>query len=298
MAVSSVASMAKLNAYLPIFLLVVATVAILLATAADRRTQLTRIADVVARRLGGGRNGLRLSGLSLSGLSLSGLSLNSLRAIKRRLGIKRIAFWLVVLYLLSYIWTYQRAQDAIAVELATHDIAEVEIGSLVIPYLAFFKSTYRADAGFTKSKKRARADLAISGHPWRGIEARIDETGLANINKITGQKFVFSYLTDVKILRPAIDRHMQQLVRGNQIAGYEIETFDNRGPYLIVALHPNNRSKEVNAVAATLAQGLHTSLTKTNQLKVNQVVIKIVDPEPYITAQTITVIGRGTAGNY
>ncbi len=269
--------MERVSAYLPVFWLVLAAVALLLVTAADRKRQLAALAGGFSRRF-------RASAVR--------------GAVQRWFSFKRAAFWLIALYLLSYAWTYQRVQDTIAARLAEEGIEEVEIGSLIIPWSAFFQSAYTADAGFSRSKKRARTGVAITGHLWSGLDARIDETGLAKINKVTGGKFVFSYLTDVETLRPAINRHMDQLVRGNQVARYEIETFDNRGPYLIVALSPRNRGKDVRAVAASLAEGLHTNLTKTNQLKVNQVVIKVVEPEPYLADKTIKVIARGTAGNY
>ena len=40
------------------------------------------------------------------------------------------------------------------------------------------------------------------------------------------------------------------------------------------------------------------ALTKTNKLKVNQVVIKVVDPEQYTKNHRVKVVGRGTAGQY
>ena len=269
--------MEQMAAYLPVFLLVLVAVAVLFVTAADRERQWAGITGGFSRlfRAGAGRGG-----------------------VKRWFPLRRILFWLITLFLLSYLWTYQRLQDAIAVQLLENGIEEVKVGSLIIPYSAFFQSAYVADAGFSKSKKRIRTEISITGHPWSGFDARIDETGLANINKITGKKFVFSYLTDVKILRPVINRHMDRLLRGGQIDKYEIETFDNRGPYIIVALNQKNRSKDIKTVADSLAEGLYTNLIKTNQLKVNQVVVKVVEPEPYITDNTITVIGRGTAGSY
>ena len=113
-----------------------------------------------------------------------------------------------------------------------------------------------------------------------------------------GKAFVFSYLTDVKILRPAIDKHMKKMVRNKQIDEFMIETFDNRGPYVLVVLSEKNRGKDVKAVATEIAESLHTNLTKTNKLKVNQVVIKVVDPEQYTKNNRVKVVGRGTAGQY
>ncbi len=277
--------MQRLIAYLPVFLLALTIMALLFATAADRKRQLAGFIGGCARMFRGG------FGFGLgSGSGGAG--------VKRWFSLQRVVSWCVVLFLLSYLWTYQRVQDAIAAQLLESGVEEVAVGSLIIPYSAFFRSAYTADAGFSRSKKRIRAEVAIHGHPWSGFAAQMDEAGLAAMNKITGKKFVFSYLTDVKILRPAINRYMDQLVRGKQIDKYEIETFDNRGPYLIVALNQKSRGKDMKTVATSLAKGLHINLTQTNQLKVNQVVVKVVEPEPYLSGNTITVIGRGTAGSY
>ncbi len=264
--------------YLPIFVLALTAIILLFATAADVKQQFAGIADSFNR--------LRRS-----------LQVNSKRN-KKRFSLQRILLWLIFLFLLLYLLAYQRVQDAIAVQLVERDIKEVVVGSLIIPYSAFFQSAYLADVGFSRSKKRIRTAVSIKGNMWSGFDVHIDEIGMANINKITGKKFVFSYLTDVNILRPAINRHMDQLVRGKQIDQYEIETFDNRGPYIIVALSEKNRGKDSKTVATALAKGLHTNLTTANQLKVNQVIIKVVDYDAYIADKTIKVIGRGKAGNY
>ncbi|MGI9311096.1 MAG: hypothetical protein ACR2P7_06145, partial [bacterium] len=163
--------------------------------------------------------------------------------------------------------------------------------------LLLARPAVRIDAGFSKSKKRARAAVAIRGNALTGFDATIDETGMAKVNKIIGRKFVFSYLTDVNILRPAIHRHMDKLVRAKRVAKYQIETFDNRGPYILVALGSANQSDDA-AAATSLAQELHIHLTKTDQLKVNQVVIKVLDPQPFLERGAIQVIARGKAGNY
>ena len=39
---------------------------------------------------------------------------------------------------------------------------------------------------------------------------------------------------------------MKRLVRNKQVDAFEIETFDNYGPYVLVALSEKNRSKDVN----------------------------------------------------
>ena len=155
-----------------------------------------------------------------------------------------------------------------------------------------------ADTGFSKSRMRTRADISVSGRLWTGFDLHISEIELAKVSKIVGKAFVFSYLTDVKILRPAIDRHMKKMVRNKQIDEFKIETFDNRGPYVLVVLSEKNRDKGVKAVAMQIAESLHTNLTKTNNLKVNQVVIKVVDPEQYAKNKRVKVLGRGKAGQY
>lgn len=272
------AELMELSVYLPIVILVLATMAALFATAPDRNHQWHTMTAFFLKQFRRDTSGIKKT--------------------KLRFSVKRIVFSLIVLYLLSYGWTYQRVQDAIAVKLAENGVEEVAVGSLIIPYSAFFQSSYVANAGFSRSRKRTRVDVFIRGHLWGGFRTDIDEQGLAKINTVTGKKFVFSYLTDVKILRPVINQYMTQLVRGKQIDKYEIETFDNRGPYIIVALNPKNRSKEGTKIADSLAQGLYIHLTKTKQLKVNQVIIKVVDPEPYIADRIIKVIARGRAGSY
>ena len=67
---------------------------------------------------------------------------------------------------------------------------------------------------------------------------------------------------------------------------------------MLVVLSEKNRDKDVKVVATRIAESLHTNLTKTKNLKVNQVVIKVVDPEQYTRSNRVKVIGRGTAGQY
>ena len=212
--------------------------------------------------------------------------------------IKRVVYAIIAFCFVSYIWTYQSLKSEIRVLLVEKEIEGVEVGSLVMPYSAFFRSEYLADTGFSKSRKRTRADISVSGRLWSGFDLHISEIGLAKVNKIVGKAFVFSYLTDVKILEPAINRHMKQLVRNKLIDVFKIETFDNRGPYVLVVLSEKNRTRDVNAVATQIAESLHTNLTKTNNLKVNQVVIKVVDPEQYAKSKRVKVVGRGKAGQY
>ena len=200
--------------------------------------------------------------------------------------------------LISYIWTYQSLKYEIGMLLLEKKIEGVEVGSLVMPYSAFFQSEYMEDTGFSKSKKRTRAAISVNGRLWSGFDLHISEIELAKVNKVIGKAFVFSYLTDVEILKSAINRRMKQLVRNKLIDAFEIETFDNRGPYVLVVLSEKNRSKDVKAVATQIAESLCTNLTKTNDLKVNQVVIKVVDPEPYTKNKRVKVLGRGKAGQY
>ncbi|MDA8011669.1 MAG: hypothetical protein MPJ83_04970 [Gammaproteobacteria bacterium] len=263
-------------AYLPVLAFAAAAAALLFATAADRAAQ-----------WGNFKNALRMLRRRARGMHIGHL---------RRIRPRRAVFWLLVLYLLSYIAVYQRVQDALAGELARNGIEEVAVGSLIIPHSAFFRRAYTADAGFSKSKTRARAEVAVRGSVWSGFDIAIDESGLAKIGKLAGKKFVFSYLTDVKILRPAIHAHMRQLQSAGQIEKYEIETFDNRGPYLIVALAADGA--DAQAAASQIAGGLHTKLTRTDQLKVNQVVVKVVEPAAYLSGGGINILARGTAGNY
>ena len=211
---------------------------------------------------------------------------------------KRVVYLIVLFCLVTYIWTYQSIKQEVRILLLQKEIEGVAVGSLVMPYSAFFRSEYTADTGFSKSRKRTRADISVNGRLWSGFDVHISEIELAKVNKIVGKAFVFAYLTDVKILKPAINKHMKKMVRTRQIDTFEIETFDNRGPYVLVVLSEKNRGKDVKAVATQIAESLHVNLTKTNNLKVNQVVVKVVDPEPYTRNKRVKVLGRGTAGQY
>ena len=270
--------MAALEPFHPLVAFVLAVLLVLLVTAPDRRAQLVRL-HVTAGNIANMRRRPREALLGL-------------------FTVKRAVYALVLFCLVSYIWTYQSLKHEIAMLLEEKKIEGVEVGSLVMPYGAFFQSEYMADAGFSKSRKRTRADISVSGRLWSGFELHVSEIELAKVNKIVGKAFVFSYLTDVKILRPAIDSHMKKMVRNKQIDEFRIETFDNRGPYVLVVLSEKNRGKGVDAVATQIAESLHTNLTKTNNLKVNQVVIKVVDPEQYAKNKRVKVVGRGTAGQY
>ena len=270
--------MADFAPFVPLAAFVASVLCILLVTAPDRRAQLVR--------------------LRVTAGNVANLRHRPREVLADLFTIKRVV-WLVVLFcLVTYIWTYQSIKQEVRELLREKEIEDVRVGSLVMPYGAFFQSEYMADTGFSKSRKRTRADISVSGRLWTGFDLHISEIELAKVNKIVGKAFVFSYLTDVKILRPAIDKHMKKMVRNKQIDEFKIETFDNRGPYVLVVLSEKNRGKAVKAVATQIAESLHTNLTKTNNLKVNQVVIKVVDPEQYAKNKRVKVVGRGTAGQY
>ena len=65
-----------------------------------------------------------------------------------------------------------------------------------------------------------------------------------------------------------------------------------------VILSEKNRNKDNNKMAATIAKRVLDELTINKGLKVNQVVIQIIDPKAYEANKRKTVIGRGTAGTY
>ena len=270
--------MAAFEPFVPLIAFVAGVLFILLLTARDRRAQLVQLYGTAA--------------------NIANTRHHPREAFKGLFSVKRVVYAIVLFCVVSYIWTYQSLKSEMRELLAEKEIEGVAVGSLVMPYSAFFQSEYMADTGFSKSKKRVRADISVSGRLWSGFDLHISEIGLAKVNKIVGKAFVFSYLTDVKILKPAINRRMKQMVRNKQIDAFQIETFDNRGPYVLVVLSEKNRSKDVTAVATEIAESLHTNLTKTNNLKVNQVVIKVVDPEPFIKNKRVKVVGRGTAGQY
>ena len=270
--------MTALAPFVPLAAFVVAILCVLFVTAPDRRGQLVQL------RVAAG--------------NVANLRHRPREALAGRFTIKRVVYLVVLFCFVTYIWTYQSIKQEVRVLLQENEIEGVRVGSLVMPYSAFFRSEYMADTGFSKSRKRTRADISVSGRPWSGFDLHISEIELAKVNKIVGKAFVFSYLTDVKVLEPAIIRHMKKMVRTKQIDEFKIETFDNRGPYVLVVLSEKNRGKEVKAVATEIAESLHTNLTKTNDLKVNQVVIKVVDPEQYTKNKRVKVVGRGTAGQY
>ena len=270
--------MAAIEPFVPLVVLILGVLFVLFLTAPDRRVQLLRLRATAG--------------------NVAHMRHRPRDALVGLFTVKRAAYALIVFCLVSYIWTYQSIKTEVRALLAEKEIEGVAVGSLVMPYTAFFRSEYVADTGFSKRKKRTRADISVSGRLWSGFDLHISEIELAKVNKIVGKAFVFAYLTDVKVLRPAINKHMKKMVRTKQIDTFQIETFDNRGPYVLVVLSEKNRGKEVKAVAAEIAESLHTNLTKTNKLKVNQVVIKVIDPDQYARNKRVKVLGRGTAGQY
>ncbi len=270
--------MGALEPFAPLAVFVLAVLLVLFVTAPDLRLQLLKLQATMG--------------------NVAGLWQRPREALLGAVTLKRVVWLTIVFCLVSYIWTYQSIKEEIRTLLVEKELEGVAVGSLVMPYSAFFRSEYMADAGFSKSRKRTRADISVSGRPWSGFQVHISEIELAKVSKIVGKAFVFAYLTDVKLLRPAIDKHMKKMVRTRQIDTFEIETFDNRGPYVLVVLSEKNRGKAVESVANEIAESLHTNLTKTNKLKVNQVVIKVVEPEQYTKNKRVKVIGRGKAGQY
>ena len=91
--------------------------------------------------------------------------------------VKRVVYAIVLSCLVTYIWTYQSIKSEIRVLLAEKEVEGVEVGSLVMPYSAFFRSEYMADTGFSRSKKRTRADISVSGRLWSGFDLHISEIG-------------------------------------------------------------------------------------------------------------------------
>ena len=270
--------MTALGSFAPLIAFVLGVLLVLLVTAPDRRAQLLQVAATAG--------------------NIVNMRRRPREALRGLVTVKRVVYAVVLFCLVSYVWTYQSIKGEIRTLLVENQIEGVDVGSLIMPYSAFFRSAYTADTGFSKSKKRTRADISVEGRLWSGFEVHISEIELAKVNKIVGKAFVFSYLTDVKILEPAIKKHMGKLVRNKQIDAFKIETFDNRGPYVLVVLSEKNRNKDINVVATELAESLHTNLTKTNDLKVNQVVMKVIDPDLYASSKRVKVLGRGKAGQY
>ena len=212
--------------------------------------------------------------------------------------IKRIIFYAIAIYIAVFIVHYQSLKASMRDLIAEKKLEDVQVGSLSIPYLAFLQSEYMANTGFQKFKRRVRIDVDVEGNMWSGFNVGIGQRQMVKLNKITGKKFVFSYITDTKKLTPVIERHMKRELKNKQVTYYQLTQYDNRGPYIQVILSEKNRNKDNNKMAATIAKRVFDELTINKGLKVNQVVIQIIDPEAYEANKRKTVIGRGTAGTY
>ena len=212
--------------------------------------------------------------------------------------IKRIIFYAIAIYIAVFIVHYQSLKASMRDLIAEKKLEDVQVGSLSIPYFAFLQSEYMANTGFIKFKRRARIDVDVEGNMWSGFKVHIGQRQMVKLNKITGKKFVFSYITDTKKLTPVIERHMKRELKNKQVTYYQLTQYDNRGPYIQVILSEKNRNKDNNKMAATIAKRVLDELTINKGLKVNQVVIQIIDPEAYEANKRKTVIGRGTAGTY
>ena len=276
--------MELLESYFPLIIFVLFTIGLLLVTASDRDEQIIQ---------------LKKKWPSLI------KNMNSKELIKM-VTIRRIIFSIIFLYLATFTWTYQTLQNRVLDLLAEKKIEGVKVHSLRIPSMAFFKSDYNSNTGLRKFKKRQRVDISVQGHVWSGFKLDISQKEIQLLSRITGKKFVFSYITGVKKLKPVIHRHMKREMTSKQIDAYIIEHFDNRGPYIIVVLNEKNRNKDKTEISSTLADRLYKELTIVKGLKVNQVVVKITDPSLYIdnnydtlrNRSKISIIGRGTAGTY
>ena len=212
--------------------------------------------------------------------------------------ISKIIFYAIVLYIVVFMVHYQSLKASMRDLVSEKKLEDVLVGSLRIPYLAFLQSEYIANTGFQKFKRRVRIDVDVEGNMWSGFKVHIGQRQMVKLNKITGKKFVFSYITDTKKLTPVIERHMKRELKNKQVTYYQLTQYDNRGPYIQVILSEKNRNKDNNKMAATIAKRVFDELTINKGLKVNQVVIQIIDPEAYEANKRKTVIGRGTAGTY
>ena len=147
--------MATLEPFIPRMVFVVAVLCVLLLTAPNRRTQLLQL------------------------YSTAGNILNMRRrpreALRGLLTIKRVVYAVILFCAISYIWTYQSIKQEIRLLLLDKQIEAVEVGSLVMPYSAFFRFEYMAGTGFSKSKKRTRAAISVNGRLWSGFSVHISE---------------------------------------------------------------------------------------------------------------------------
>ena len=262
--------------YLPIFLFVLSTFVLIFAVSANKEDQI---------------------------IYLKKSCNNFLKKIRpsefiKLITISRVIFYAIVIYIAVFIVHYQFLKASMRDLIAEKKLEDVQVGSLSIPYLAFLQSEYIANTGFQKFKRRVRIDVDVEGNMWSGFNVGIGQRQMVKLNKITGKKFVFSYITDTKKLTPVIERHMKRELKNKQVTYYQLTQYDNRGPYIQVILSEKNRNKDNNKMAATIAKRVFDELTINKGLKVNQVVIQIIDPKAYEANKRKTVIGRGTAGTY
>ena len=212
--------------------------------------------------------------------------------------IKKIIFYVIVIYIAVFIVHYQFLKASMRDLVDEKKLEDVKVGSLRIPYLAFLKSHYISNTGFQKFKRRVRIEVDVEGNMWSGFNVDIGQRQMVKLNKITGKKMVFAYLTDTKKLTPVIKAHMKRELKNKQVTYYQLTQYDNRGPYIQVILSEKNQNQDDNKIASTIAKRIFDELTINKGLKVNQVVIQILDPKAYETNKRKTVIGRGTAGTY
>jgi len=217
--------------------------------------------------------------------------------VRRYFTFGRILRWGLVIFMLSFVWAYLALKSEIRKDMVGYEL-ELDVGTVKIPVLAFFRSEFVANAGFSRRRRRERVDVEVSGNVFGGYKVNFEETDIATLSKLTGKAFTFNYLSDIKVLRPAINAYMKRTIASKQIEFFEIEIFDNRGPYLLVILDESKRGGDAVEQATKLAEGLYTNLTVAQALKVNQVVIKVIDPVAWAADKTINVIARGKAGSY
>jgi hypothetical protein len=209
----------------------------------------------------------------------------------------RIIKWLVMGFLLTFLWAYLTLFFDMRKMLVDREL-ELDVGTLKIPAFAILKSEFTADVGFSRRKRRQRVLVEVTGNVFAGFDPFIPDTGMAKLSKLTGKAFTFNFLSDVKELRPAIDAYMRVLVRNKVLSFAKIETFDNRGPYMLVILDEGRRGGDLEKEAKKIADLLFNNLTVTREMKVNQVVIKVINPADWDNNKTITVLARGQAGTY
>jgi hypothetical protein len=263
-----------LNIYLPILGFFAALMLLTFATSPDRAEQVQALRAGMAR-----------------------LTYFRWSDIVRYFTLGRIIRWALIVFLLSFVWAYMALKSEMKREIAKYEL-ELDVGTIKIPMLAFFKPHFVANAGFSRRRRRERVDVEVSGNVFSGYKINFEETDLATLSKLTGKAFTFNYLSDIKVLRPAINAYMKRTIAAKQVEFYDIELFDNRGPYLLVILDESKRGGDVQALATKIAEGLYNDLTGARGLKVNQVVIKVIDPVAYAADKSIDVIARGKAGSY